>query len=75
MIKEKNFSFKRVRRLLLMTAGTIIFTILLAFRFQFWMDIAIALTLLQLMFFPVFLAFLESERIGGRLNEIGRAHV
>ncbi len=68
MIKEKNFSFKRVRRLLLMTAGTIIFTILLAFRFQFWMDIAIALTLLQLMFFPVFLAFLESERIGGRLN-------
>lgn len=68
MIKEKHFSFKRVRRLLLMTAGAIIFTVSLTLRFQLWIDTVIAFILLQVLFFPVFLAFLESERLGGRLN-------
>lgn len=67
MIKEEHFAAKRVWRLLLMTAGMIAFSAVMSYRFQFLIDSVLAMILLQVLFFPIFILFLETERLGGHL--------
>ncbi len=68
MIKDYNFSTKRVRRVMSMMFGMIILSVLLAVKNSFTIDRILSLILLQGLFFPIFVMFLNVERTSGRLN-------
>lgn len=68
IVQEEHYSPRRLLRVLSMAAGIVVLSFLFSIRYQFMIDKILALVFLQGLFFPVFIAFLTSERLKGRLH-------
>lgn len=68
MMTEDIFSVKRLTAILSMLLGLVGLSLFWAFWYRFLLDQILSFTALSVLFFPIFLLFLETERKNGRLS-------